>query len=54
MFENKKHGPRRVGIMKVEKWAKQHEIITESYFIRVMDTEAIWDWAEEHKVGVRM
>lgn len=37
--------------MKVEKWVKQHEIITESYFIRMMDTEAIW---EGLKVEVRM
>lgn len=32
--------------MKIEKWAKQHEIITESYFITMLGTEAIWEWAE--------
>lgn len=37
--------------MRVEKWVKQHEIITESYYIRMMSTEVIWEWAEEQGGG---
>lgn len=48
MFENKKHGPRRADIMRVEKWVKQHEIIN---FIRMMSTEASWEWVEEQGRG---
>lgn len=51
MFESKKHGPGRVGIIRVEKWVKQHEIITERCFIRLRSTEAIWEWAEEQGGG---
>lgn len=51
MFENKKHGPRRADIMRVEKWVKQHEIIMGSYLIRMMSTEASWEWVEEQGGG---
>lgn len=37
--------------MRVEKWVKQHEIIMGSYFIRMMNTEAGWEWAEEQGRG---
>lgn len=37
--------------MRVEKWVKQHEIIMGSYFIRMMSTEASWEWVEEQGGG---